>query len=208
MQYALRLVGESPILHHNAASGLDTSSALSREIAELARKRSRTESEHERLRELECQRSLWLSDDGHPMIPRAALRACIEGAARRRKEGPSVRSGLVVDETRFLFDIERYGDTIEDWGKRCQYTVPVVVQRNRILRTRARFETPWSLDASVFAAEDLIAVEHLRAWLEFAGQRIGLGDWRPERSGSHGRFRLDLLEPVDDEGSNTEQRGA
>ena len=82
----------------NAASSLDTSSPLSREVAELTRKRSRTDSEHERLRELECQRSLWLSDDGRPMIPRAALRACIEAAARRSKEGPSVRSGLVVDD--------------------------------------------------------------------------------------------------------------
>ena len=141
------------------------------------------------MRELECQRSLWLSDDGRPMIPRAALRACIEGAARRAKEGPAVRSGLVVDDTRFHFDIERYGDSLEHWGKRCQYTVPVVVQRNRILRTRARFELPWSLEAHVFAAEDLIAPERLRAWLEFAGQRIGLGDWRPERSGSHGRVQ-------------------
>ena len=196
MHYFLRLVGESPILHRNAASSLDTSSPASRAITELARKRSRTESEHEQLRELECQRSLWLSDDGRPMIPRAALRACIEGAARRAKEGPGVRSGLVVDDTRFHFDIERYGDSLEHWGKRCQYTVPVVVQRNRILRTRARFELPWSLEAHVFAAEDLIAPERLRAWLEFAGQRIGLGDWRPERSGSHGRFSLALLERV------------
>ena len=79
----------------------------------------------------------------------------------------------------------------------------MVVQRNRILLTRARFELPWSLEAHVFAAEDLIAAERLREWLEFAGQRIGLGDWRPERSGSHGRFRLDVLEPG---GNGTQER--
>ena len=196
MHYYLNLIGESPILHRNAASSLDTSSVTSRAITELARKRARTESEHTQLRELECQRSLWLSDDGRPMIPCAALRACIESAARRSKEGPGVRSGLVVDDTTFHFDVERYGDTLDEWGKRCQYTVPVVVQRNRILRTRARFETPWGLEAHLFAAEDLIAPERLREWLEFAGQRIGLGDWRPERSGSHGRFRVAALDPI------------
>ena len=152
MHYYLNLIGESPILHRNAASSLDTSSVTSRAITELARKRARTESEHTQLRELECQRSLWLSDDGRPMIPCAALRACIESAARRSKEGPGVRSGLVVDDTTFHFDVERYGDTLDEWGKRCQYTVPVVVQRNRILRTRARFETPWGLEAHLFAA--------------------------------------------------------
>ena len=97
---------------------------------------------------------------------------------------------------------------MEDWGKRCQYTVPVVVQRNRILRTRARFELPWSLEAHVFAATDLIAPERLRAWLEFAGQRIGLGDWCPERSGSHGRFRLDVLEPLGTAADDAEDSNA
>ena len=112
----------------------------------------------------------------------------------------------MVDDTTFNFDVERYGDNLEDWGKRCQYTVPVVVQRNRILRTRARFELPWSVDAVVVAAEDLIARERLREWLEFAGQRIGLGDWRPEKSGSHGRFRVEVLEPVA-ESDTDEPRG-
>ena len=78
------------------------------------------------------------------------------------------------------------------------------VQRNRILRTRARFETPWGLEARLFAAADLIAPERLREWLEFAGQRIGLGDWRPERSGSHGRFRVAALDPIGDRKSGAE----
>ena len=203
MHYSLRLIGESSILHHNAASGLDAASEISRAIAELARKRQRTDAEHARLRELECQRSLWLSDDGRPTVPPAALRACIEGAARRSKEGPAVRGGLVVHDTTFHFDAEVHGDTLEEWGRRCQHTVPVVVQRNRILRTRARFRSPWSLDARLFAAPDLIAPERLREWLDLAGERIGLGDWRPEKSGSHGRFRVDVLEPLPDADGST-----
>ncbi len=196
MRYFVRLTGDSPILHHNAAAGLDTSSAASREITRLARKRSRTDSELERLRVLECRRSLWLADDGRPTVPGTALRACIEAAARRSRQGPAVRGGLVVEDTHLEFDVGRHGDSLEEWGVRCQYTVPVVVLRNRILRTRARFIPPWSLEARVFAAPDLIAPERLREWLEFAGQHVGLGDWRPERSGSHGRFHLDRLEPI------------
>ena len=197
MHYYLHLIGESPILHRNAASSLDTSSVTSRAITELARKRARSESEHDTAARTGVP-AFAVAVRRRPADDStcAALRACIEGAARRTKEGPGVRSGLVVDDTTFHFDVERYGDTLDAWGKRCQYTVPVVVQRNRILRTRARFETPWGLEAHLFAAEDLIAPERLREWLEFAGQRIGLGDWRPERSGSHGRFRVAALDPI------------
>ena len=59
---------------------------------------------------------------------------------------------------------------------------------------RARFELPRSFDAHVFGNEDPISPEKLGEWLGFAGQRIGLGDWRPERSGSHGRFRVAALD--------------
>ena len=71
-------------------------------------------------------------------------------------------------------------------------------------RGRAIVATPWGLEAHLFAAEGLIAREWLREWLEFAGQRIGLGDWRPERSGSHGRFRVAALGPIGERESGPE----
>ena len=167
----LHLIGESPILHRNAASSLDTSSVTSRAITELARKRARTESEHTQLRELECQRSLWLSDGGRPMIPSAALRACIESAARRSKEGPGVRSGLVVDDTTFHFDVERYGDTLDEWGKQLSvHRAGGGAAQPHTADSGHASKRPWGLEAHLFAAADLIAPERLREWLEFAGQ--------------------------------------
>ena len=50
----------------------------------------------------------------------------------------------------------------------------------------------------MLVGQDLIARKRLREWLEFAGQCIGPGDSRPEKSGSHGRFRADVLDPVAD----------
>ena len=38
--------------------------------------------------ELECQLSLWLDRDGKPTIPSAAIRSCIETAARKLRQGP------------------------------------------------------------------------------------------------------------------------
>ena len=200
MQYRFRISGISPLLMHNGAAGLDTRSPLSREIAAITAKRggNRTESEDERLRELECQRSLWLDADGAPAIPATAVRAAIEAGARRRKQGTQVRSGLFVLKTVFEYDRERYGATQQEIGNRAQYTVPVVVNRSRVARTRAKFDPPWRCTVTVDVDGELIDKDQLLEWLEIAGRQVGLGDWRPEKSGVFGRFNVESFEAVAD----------
>ncbi len=198
MQNRFRISGISALLMHNGAAGLDTRSPVSREIAAIAAKRggNRTETDEERLHELECQRSLWLDAGGAPAIPAAAVRAAIETGARRRKQGPLVRGGLIVLKTVFAYDRERYGATLEEIGSKAQYTVPVVVNRSRVNRTRAKFDPPWRCTVTVDVDEELIDREQLLEWLEIAGRQVGLGDWRPEKSGEFGRFNVELFEEV------------
>ena len=190
MRYHVTLTGISPILTHNGAAGLDTRSPAKLEIASIAKKRgsNRTESDDLRLIELECQNSLYVDDDGRPTLPASALRAAIEGAARKTKQGADVREGLLVESLAFTYDAKRYGKTVEAVGKSAQFTVPVVVQRARILRTRAKFDCPWSIEAVIDADDELVDKHKLTAWLDVAGRRIGLCDWRPQKSGVYGRF--------------------
>ena len=198
MRYGIRLNGETALIHHSG-TGIDPETAVNKEITRLTTKKAsgRTETEHRRIRELEVIKSLWL-DDGQPCIPVGALRSCIETAARKSKEGPLVREGLLVTDTTFVWDIKRYGDgsDLDDLAKKCEFTIPVVVQRARILRTRAMFQPPWSIEAVVEVDEDLIDKERLSAWLDLAGRRIGLGDWRPAKSGIHGRFSVKSVEAI------------
>ena len=200
MQYRITVKGVSPIIHHDGAAGLDTRSTLSREIAAIAAKRggNRTAADDDRLRELEAQRSLWLDESGAPTIPATAIRATIESGARKRKQGPQVRGGLVVLSTAFDYDRARYGTCIEALGRSTQFTVPVVVQRNRIQRTRAKFDTPWSCTFEVDVDDELIDQSQLLEWLDIAGRQIGVGDWRPEKSGIYGRFTEPNIEKVEE----------
>ena len=199
MQYKITVSGVSPIIHHNGAAGLDTRSPLSREIAAITPKRGgdRTEVDVNRLRELEAQRSLWLDESGAPTIPAAAIRATIESGARKRKQGTQVRGGLVVLSTAFKYDQEKYGTDVEKLGRSTQYTVPVVVKSNRILRTRAKFDTPWSCTFELDVDDELIDQSQLLEWLDIAGRQIGLGDWRPEKSGMFGRFTAPDIKEVE-----------
>ena len=195
MRLQFSLTGVSPLIQHNGAAGLDTRSPLSREIAEISAKKGtdRTVVDEARLRELECRRSLYLGPDGKPTLPEAALRALIEAGARKTRQGPLVREGLMIERVRFQYDVARYGATIEELVTRTQFVALVVVQRKRIPRARARFDCPWSVVGVADVDPELVDAEKLTAWLAIAGRRVGLGDWRPEKSGSFGRFDVESV---------------
>lgn len=191
------IVGVSAVLMHSGAAGLDAGSDWNVERTGIARKRagSRSAADELRLRELECLVSLWLDDKGRPTVPAAAVRAAVEAGARRLKQGPLVREGLrVVSVDGFGYDEGRYGCSLEELGISAQFTAAVVVQRARILRTRAKFDMPWSLAFTVELNSELAGHEELARWLEIAGDRVGLGDWRTEKPGTYGRFRLESIE--------------
>ena len=195
MLYDITVRGTTPIIMHNGAAGLDTRSPANLEKAEIARKRgtNRTASDDARLAELETQTALYLDASGAPTLPEAALRACIETGARKLKQGPQVREGLIVAAVKsFDYDKDRYGTTLKELMKSAQFTVPVVVQRNRILRTRAKFDD-WSCTFQVEVDDELVDQGQLATWLDIAGRRIGLGDWRPEKSGHYGRFTVEAI---------------
>ena len=197
MRYEITIKGISPLIMHNGAAGLDTRSPANIEKSAIAKKRgsNRTEADDLRLRELECQTALWLDDSGAPTVPEAAVRAVIETGARKLKQGPQVREGLIVEQvTAFAYD-KKLGKTVDELSKSVQFTVGVVVQRARILRTRAKFDE-WAVTFTAEVDPELVDKEQLASWLDIAGRRIGLGDWRPEKSGHYGRFETVSIEAI------------
>ena len=200
MRYQVKIRGTSPIIMHNGAAGLDTRSAANLEKAELTRKKgsNRTEADEARIRQLEVATSLWLDSEQRPTVPEAALRAVIEGAARKLKQGPQVREGLIVESTDlFEYDEDRYGRSHEELIGRAaesglEFTTGVVVQRSRLLRTRAKFDD-WAVTFTLEGDDALVDSTQLDAWLDIGGRRLGLGDWRPEKSGHYGRFTAETI---------------
>lgn len=64
---------------------------------------------------------------------------------------------------------------------------PVVIQRARIMRHRARLEN-WSVEFEIEIDETIVPVKNIHELLTDAGKRAGLGDFRPQRGGPFGRF--------------------
>ena len=122
----------------------------------------------------------------------------IETAARKTKQGPLVREGLMIERVRLDYDVERYGESVEELSTKTQFVAPVVVGRKRILRTRAKFECPWSVVGVADVDEELVDRDKLLAWLALGGRRVGLGDWRPQTSGHYGRFDVEKVTELRD----------
>ena len=118
-RYRIKIEGSSPLLMHSTR-GIDEFSPEKQEIAELTKKRgtNKTVIDAKRIAELETSLSLWLDAQGAVTIPPEAIRACIETSARKLKEGPLVREGMLVEGTTFHYDQERYGETLEELSKR------------------------------------------------------------------------------------------
>ena len=112
--------------------------------------------------------SIWFDANGAPTMPATAIRSAIEAAAGKVKQGPQVREGLVIDAVQaFDYDHGSLGSTIEEPGRSAQFTVPVVVHRNRIECTRARFDTS-SVTFAAEAQNHLVDQSQLQSWLPIA----------------------------------------
>lgn len=195
MFYQVTIAGTAPIIQHSAAS-IDPLLPINVEKSAITGKvgSNRTAVDDERLRQLETIGSFWLDEDDKPTIPPAAIRAMIETSARKVRQGPQVREGLIVVATAFVYDVGAYGTTLEELATTTQFTVPVVIKRIRHMRTRARFNPPWSCNFIVDGDDELVSRDQLERWLDIGGRRIGLGDWRPEKSGQYGRFTVTSIE--------------
>ncbi|MYC36243.1 MAG: hypothetical protein F4X66_04945 [Chloroflexi bacterium] len=99
----------------------------------------------------------------------------------------------------FEYDRGRYGNDLEDLIHTTQFRAVVVNPSNkaRIVRTRAMFEEPWECAFTLDLDDELVDQARLETWLDITGRRIGLGDWRPEKSGDHGRFETVSLNVVE-----------
>ena len=189
MDIRITIKGLSPLLMHNgqAVLGQGTDDGEIQRITDKPKK-SWTEADFAVLQSEECKQALWLDKEGRPTIPTSAIRSCIEQAARKSKEGPSVREGLCIVSSEFIYDVKRYGETLDEIIKNCQHQAKVSVGRSSITRTRAEFDLPWSASFIADIDEELVDKNKLEKWLDIAGRRIGIGDWRPAKSGVHGRF--------------------
>lgn len=122
-----------------------------------------------------------------PYFPGENIRQAIINAAGRTKIG---RRSATTDVAASLFVLPyEVLITPKEWVVDAR---PVVnpTTRGRSLRYRPRFDQ-WAMAFQLQVDTDLVDINTVRKILDDAGNYVGLGDYRPQRKGPHGRFRVD-----------------
>ena len=184
----LKLTGTRALLLHNGRLA-DPTHPLTRRLKELTGTRNKTDSVHEEIRKVEWLGSLYEDDEGRICLTEDMLLGCGIAGGKSLKKGAAMKAAVLGSQPFYPILYKGPRDKLElyESGKFVDYR-GVVVQRNRTMRARPRFDE-WSVKVSLMVDEDAINVKDVIAAYTYAGRMVGLGDFRPR----FGRFDVEVV---------------
>lgn len=157
----------------------------------------------------EATGKVYTTSDGKPYLPAENLLACLIEAGKfvrldAKRQVSTAKATLLPafltlnDKFLLLLNPEKPGEA-PTWevdlrqGKNPNGGEAVCI-------CRPRFDV-WGFEADVQIDTDEIPEATIRTLWDHAGKRVGLGDFRPQRRGMFGQFRVDRWEAVDGTGN-------
>lgn len=175
--------GVVPLLMHNGLMA-DKQNEFALELARFTKKRTKTDADYIEMENIEMKGGLYM-DNGRPCIPGEMIEAMLLGGAKKFKQGPNAKLGLVVDGN---FPLEYNGPkTIEGLLSNPAFRDRRLVKMSggKVIRTRPRFDK-WSLKFTIQYNPDVLNERDVKQIVEKGGEVCALGDYRPK----FGRFRV------------------
>jgi hypothetical protein len=180
-----KVTGVVPLLMHNGQL-VDPLNRHSQSIAQITKKKKKTDADHREVSRREFFGSLYLDADGGPCIPSEMQEAAIVRGAMKEKRGPAAKAGILVEDNARL-DYHGPRDPHELWkDEQFHLRVPARVGAQKVMRTRPHF-SEWASTFVIKYIPTLLNAAEVRSFLVAAGEQIGIGDWRPR----FGRFRVE-----------------
>lgn len=175
-----RIIGISPLLQNNPAEFI----GKTEETGITTGKKTYNDEEEARLR---CYRD----DDGNYVHPAEGFIKSMLRAATGKKFGKVSAPGIIKGA---VFLAEQQCIILDAKGNPAtKYTIdrrPVVVGKARVLRCRPQW-SPWQMDLALDIDTALVSPDMIRDVLALAGRTVGVGDYRPEKTGGYGRYRCE-----------------
>lgn len=183
----IKLTGTAPLLLHSdrLSNPLDV---LTKEIKTYTGKRKKTDEDHEAIARLEWTGGMYFDEKIGPYLPARNIKAMLISAAKKTKDGPKAKTGLIIAEDKVK--LEYAGPrSIDGLWKDGRFTDmrSVGIMGSRTMRCRPVFQE-WSCTFGVFYDPAVVDKADILRFAETGGRLVGLGDYRVECCGDFGRF--------------------
>lgn len=172
----VKLIGDSPLITHR------WSDEAKRLILGRQMKKAAT-AKQARDPKAEYESSLYAHPEGGHGFPVAAFKRAIVDAASFAQDVTKVVLRGAVHPVGEFVKIKGSPQMRED-------TVRLAGGGSSDLRYRAEF-SEWSAELTLQFNAGVLSQEQVVALLDLAGFSIGIGDWRPQKNGSFGRFHVE-----------------
>lgn len=196
----IKAEGVTPLIMHNSQSAnpMNEYSRLKKPI--IAKRANKTEADHEKLAELDFLSSLYWSKELNGLyMPTENVQKMLLEAARALDQRKAKKQivGIRFDEhlgwpliSPNRSDLDKL---IADQTNK--YFKIVTLQRTKTPSTKAIFNQ-WSFECTMLVDTDIVSLEDVKSWWEYAGSRVGLGGRRPygPTPGQFGRFVVSITE--------------
>jgi hypothetical protein len=175
----LRVIGDSPLICH-AWSAKAKKQMLDKQMKKAKVKKEAKDPE------ADFEESLYPLPGGGYGFPAIAFKSAMVGACR-------FAEGVKMTELRGALHI--IGEMIPIEGSPTGREDMVRVGMGTAdIRFRGQFET-WAAVLPIQFNANVISLEQITNLLRLAGFGVGVGEWRPERNGSYGRFHVETEGP-------------
>lgn len=199
MKVRFNVRGIVPMLHRNARLA-DPTDRYTVKMKEMTDKRKKTVDDMVRIMYLEARGSVWETEAGTLAVPASHLRQSIIEAARGSRNGKKVEQGLTYGLDQTIVELALPPDmgavnAEEFCGQRENILyVSVKVGQSRVMRARPIIPAGWTASYDMSLDPAILDLHRLREYVTDAGLRIGLGDWRPGKSGGqYGKFEAEVI---------------
>lgn len=188
MEISIQITGTAPLLMHKPTL-VDPLGDASRQFKKISSKRTKSDEDQLMMRRLEFEAGLYFHPEVGPYIPGEMIYSSLRAAAKITKSGPKVERGLLFVSPINRLEYEGPRTVADLWNDpRFRHVHRIANQgRNSVMRCRPVFPE-WSCRAVAMINPEIVGADDLTDIAVNAGSMTGLGDWRPAKGGSYGRF--------------------
>lgn len=201
-RFKLKVRGMTDLIMHNSEAANPMNEYTLEKKPIMNKRANKTENDHMKLAELDFLSSLYWSEslDGLYMPVENVQKMLLEaGRALDQKKAKKQIVGVRF-ETHIGWPLQtpnRSDKTALLADKSNKYFKIVTVQKSKLPNTKAIFKE-WAFDCEIIIDTDIVDVEVVRDWWDYAGRRVGLGSRRPyaPTPGHFGVFLVDEFKEV------------